>query len=256
MEFSPGGSCLSHLSFERVSYVRAGRRVLENISFEVDRGEALVLLGSSGSGKTTILRLINRMLEASDGIIKIDGRNAAEFDPIELRRQTGYVIQEFGLLPHWTVRQNVSLVPTLLGWPVKRRMERADELLQQVGLGEAGIGDRLPRELSGGQRQRVGVARALAAEPSLLLFDEPFGALDPVTRHDMQQQFTRLRKQYNVAAIFVTHDVLEALNVGTRIAVLGNGRVEAIVSPGEFWNVDSPVATAFRETLPPELRPH
>jgi osmoprotectant transport system ATP-binding protein len=221
----------------------------------VDRGEALVLLGSSGSGKTTALRLINRLLEPTDGVIKIGGQNAAKFDPIELRRQIGYVIQEFGLLPHWTVRQNVSLVPKLLGWPEKRRMDRADELLQQVGLAEAGLGDRFPRQLSGGQRQRVGVARALAAEPSLLLFDEPFGALDPVTRHDMQQQFTRLRKQYNVAAIFVTHDLLEALSVGTRIAVLGKGRVEAIVTPDEFWTVDSPVAMAFRETLPEELRP-
>jgi osmoprotectant transport system ATP-binding protein len=215
----------------------------------------LVLLGSSGSGKTTALRLINRLLEPTDGVIKIDGQNAVEFDPIQLRRQIGYVIQEFGLLPHWTVRQNVSLVPKLLGWPEKRRIDRADELLQQVGLGEAGLADRFPRQLSGGQRQRVGVARALAAEPSLLLFDEPFGALDPVTRHDMQQQFTRLRKQYNVAAIFVTHDLLEALSVGTRIAVLGKGRVEAIVTPDEFWNVDSPVARAFRETLPEELRP-
>jgi osmoprotectant transport system ATP-binding protein len=215
----------------------------------------LVLLGSSGSGKTTALRLINRLLEPTDGVIKIDGQNAVEFDPIQLRRQIGYVIQEFGLLPHWTVRQNVSLVPKLLGWPEKRRIDRADELLQQVGLGEAGLADRFPRHLSGGQRQRVGVARALAAEPSLLLFDEPFGALDPVTRHDMQQQFTRLRKQYNVAAIFVTHDLLEALSVGTRIAVLGKGRVEAIVTPDEFWNVDSPVARAFRETLPEELRP-
>jgi osmoprotectant transport system ATP-binding protein len=214
------------------------------------------LLGSSGSGKTTALRLINRLLEATHGVIKIDGQNAAELDPIQLRRKIGYVIQEFGLLPHWTVRQNISLVPKLLGWPEKRRMDRADELLRQVGLGEAGLGDRFPSQLSGGQRQRVGVARALAAEPSLLLFDEPFGALDPVTRHDMQQQFTRLRKQYNVAAIFVTHDLLEALNVGTRIAVLGKGRVEAIVTPDEFWNVDTPVARAFRETLPVELRPH
>jgi osmoprotectant transport system ATP-binding protein len=214
------------------------------------------LLGSSGSGKTTALRIINRLLEATHGVIKIDGQNAAEFDPIQLRRKIGYVIQEFGLLPHWTVRQNISLVPQLLGWPEKRRMDRADELLRQVGLGEAGLGERFPSQLSGGQRQRVGVARALAAEPSLLLFDEPFGALDPVTRHDMQQQFTRLRKQYNVAAIFVTHDLLEALNVGTRIAVLGKGKVEAIVTPDEFWNVDTPVARAFRETLPVELRPH
>ncbi len=215
-----------------------------------------MLLGSSGSGKTTALRLINRLLDPTGGVISIDGKDIREFDPIELRRQIGYVIQEFGLLPHWTVWQNVALVPRLLGWPEEKQRRRAEELLGQVGLGQAGLGDRRPHLLSGGQRQRVGVARALAAEPTLLLFDEPFGALDPVTRHDMQQQFGRLRKQYNVAAIFVTHDLLEAVAIGTRIAILGAGRLEALVSPEEFWSVDTPVARAFRETLPAGLRPH
>jgi osmoprotectant transport system ATP-binding protein len=225
------------------------------VSFEVERGEALVLLGSSGSGKTTALRMINRLLDPTEGKITIGGQNIRDLDPIELRRHIGYVIQEFGLLPHWTIRENVALVPRLLGWPEAKQNERVRELLDEVGLGQSGLADRLPRELSGGQRQRVGVARALAGEPSLLLFDEPFGALDPVTRHDMQQQFTRLRKQYNVAAIFVTHDLLEALNLGTRIAILGQGKLEAIVSPAEFWNAQTPVATAFRNTLPAELRP-
>jgi osmoprotectant transport system ATP-binding protein len=246
---------LSHLYFHSVSYVVDGRKILQDLSFSVSRGEVLVLLGSSGSGKTTALRLINRLLEPTAGSISIAGQDIRQVNPITLRRQIGYVIQEFGLLPHWTVRQNVSLVPKLLGWPEEKQRQRSDELLHQVGLREPGLGDRRPYLLSGGQRQRVGVARALAAEPTLLLFDEPFGALDPVTRHDMQQQFMQLCKQYNVAAIFVTHDLLEAVTVGTRIAILGRGKLEAIVSPEEFWSIQTPVARAFRETLPATLRP-
>jgi osmoprotectant transport system ATP-binding protein len=146
-------------------------------------------------------------------------------------------------------------VPRLLGWSTEKQRRRAGELLEQVGLGQAGLGDRLPHLLSGGQRQRVGVARALAAEPALLLFDEPFGALDPVRRHEMQQQFREIRERYNVTAVFVTHDLLEAVSVGTRIAILDSGKLEAIVSPAEFWGVETPVARAFRETLPAELRP-
>lgn len=238
-----------------MSYSAEGRTILRDLTFEVERGETLVLLGSSGSGKTTALRLINRILEPTSGRIVIDGKDIHGVDPIQLRRQIGYVIQEFGLLPHWTVRQNVSLVPRLLGWPAEKQRRRAAELLEQVGLGQPGLGDRLPHLLSGGQRQRVGVARALAAEPTLLLFDEPFGALDPVRRHEMQQQFLEIREQYNVAAVFVTHDLLEAVNVGTRIAILDSGKLEAIVSPREFWRVETPVARAFRETLPAELRP-
>ncbi len=254
-ECKPEVSYLSHLCFDRVSYSAGGRTILNDLTFEVERGETLVLLGSSGSGKTTALRLINRLLEPTGGRVLMDGKDVREVDPIELRRQIGYVIQEFGLLPHWTVRQNVSLVPRLLGWPAEKQRRRADELLEQVGLGQRELGDRRPHLLSGGQRQRVGVARALAAEPSLLLFDEPFGALDPVRRHEMQQQFRNLSQQYNVAAVFVTHDLLEAVTVGTRIAILGSGKLEAIVSPQEFWSVETPVARAFRETLPAELGP-
>jgi osmoprotectant transport system ATP-binding protein len=238
-----------------VSYSAGGRTILHDLTFEVERGEVLVLLGSSGSGKTTALRLINRLLEPTGGRIVIDGKDISDVDPIQLRRRIGYVIQEFGLLPHWTVRQNVALVPRLLGWPAEKQRRRADELLEQAGLGQPGLGDRRPHLLSGGQRQRVGVARALAGEPTLLLFDEPFGALDPVRRHEMQQQFLEIRERYNVAAVFVTHDLLEAVNVGTRIAILDSGKLEAIVSPREFWGVDTPVARAFRETLPAELRP-
>jgi osmoprotectant transport system ATP-binding protein len=230
-----------------VSYRVANRQILDKISFEVERGETLVLLGRSGSGKTTALRLINRLLSPSGGTIFVDGQDVAQLDPIALRRRTGYVIQEFGLLPHWTVEQNVALVPRLLGWPEEKRKDRARELLEQVGLGE--MAERPPRQLSGGQRQRVGVARALAAEPGLLLFDEPFGALDPVTRHEMQQQFLRLQKRYQVAAVFVTHDLLEALRIGTRIAVLDAGKVECLVPRDEFMQVDKPVTRSFIDTI-------
>jgi len=230
-----------------VSYRVANRQILDRISFEVERGETLVLLGRSGSGKTTALRLINRLLDPNSGTIFVDGQDIAQLDPIALRRRTGYVIQEFGLLPHWTVEQNVALVPRLLGWPEEKQKERARELLGQVGLGE--MAERPPRQLSGGQRQRVGVARALAAEPGLLLFDEPFGALDPVTRHEMQQQFLRLQERYKVAAVFVTHDLLEALRIATRIAVLDSGKMECLVPRDEFMRVDKPVTRSFIETI-------
>jgi osmoprotectant transport system ATP-binding protein len=232
------------------------RRILDGISFEVERGETLILLGRSGSGKTTALRLINRMLDLSAGKIFVAGQDISQTDPIALRRKTGYVIQDFGLLPHWTVERNVSLVPRLLGWPPQKQQQRARELLEQVGLNPE-IGARRPHQLSGGQKQRVALARALAAEPGLLLFDEPFGALDPVTRHEMQQQFLALRAQYNLPSVFVTHDLLEAMAIGTRIAVLDRGKLECLVSPAEFLNVNTPVARSFLATLPPAfLRGH
>ena len=245
---------LSYLSFRDVSYQVDGRLILDKISFDIDRGETLVLLGRSGSGKTTALRLMNRTLEPSSGSITLDGKNIAEMDPIALRRRTGYVIQEFGLLPHWTVEQNVALVPKLLGWPDEKRIARARELLDQVGLQHDEIGSRKPHQLSGGQRQRVAVARALAADPGLLLFDEPFGALDPVTRHEMQQQFLQLRDRYHVAAIFVTHDLLEALAIGTRIAVLNCGKLEVLTTPEQLFAASTPTAQAFLATLPVEVR--
>jgi osmoprotectant transport system ATP-binding protein len=237
------------LDFANVSYRVADRVILNRVSFQVERGQTLVLLGRSGSGKTTALRLINRMLEPSGGAIAIDGNDIAKADPIDLRRRIGYVIQEFGLLPHWTVEQNAALVPQLLGWPPDRRRARAKELLSQAGLGD--FGARYPHELSGGQRQRVAVARALAAGPLVLLFDEPFGALDPITRHEMQQLFLAVRTRYKGASVFVTHDVLEALALGTRIAVLEEGRLEGIFTPAEFLHAQTPVARAFLDTLPP-----
>jgi osmoprotectant transport system ATP-binding protein len=237
-----------------VGYSVNGRAILDGLTLEVESGETLVLLGRSGSGKTTALRLINRLLEPTAGSILIEGRDARSFDAIELRRRIGYVIQEFGLLPHWSVEQNVALVPRLLGWPLEKQRQKARELLDQVGLGGEEMRGRRPHQLSGGQRQRVAVARALAAGPGLLLFDEPFGALDPVTRHEMQQQFLELRSRYQVASVFVTHDLMEALAIGTRIAVLDRGRLEALVAPREFFGVDTPVAQSFINTLPAELR--
>ncbi|MGC2658398.1 MAG: ATP-binding cassette domain-containing protein [Bryobacteraceae bacterium] len=224
--------------------------MLDDFSLDVDRGETVALLGRSGSGKTTALRLINRMLDPTSGEIWIDGKAVADIDPIAVRRRIGYVIQEFGLLPHWTVQQNVALVPLLLNWPEKKRIQRARELLVQVGLEPEQFAARLPRQLSGGQRQRAAVARALAAEPPLLLFDEPFGALDPLTRREMQQQFLALRERYNLAAVFVTHDIAEALTLATRIAVLDRGCLEAVLTPAEFFHATTPVARAFLETLP------
>ena len=190
------------------------------------------------------------MLDPTSGEIWIDGKGVADIDPIAVRRRIGYVIQEFGLLPHWTVQQNVALVPLLLNWPEKKRIQRARELLVQVGLEPEQFAARLPRQLSGGQRQRAAVARALAAEPPLLLFDEPFGALDPLTRREMQQQFLALRERYNLAAVFVTHDIAEALTLATRIAVLDRGCLEAVLTPAEFFHATTPVARAFLETLP------
>ena len=239
------------LSFEAVSYATAGRHILDNVSFGVERGETLVLLGRSGSGKTTALRLINRLLTPTSGTISINGKNIAQLDPIPLRRKIGYVIQELGLLPHWTIEQNVALVPRLLEWPQEKQSTRAHELLRQVGLDGEELAQRKPHQLSGGQRQRVAVARALAAEPDLLLFDEPFGALDPVTRREMQQQLQELTKRYNVAVVFVTHDVSEALMLASHIGVLGNGKLECLTTPQEFVRTQTPVARSFLNTLPP-----
>ena len=196
------------------------------------------------------MRLINRMLEVSSGRISLGGEDISKIDPIVLRRRIGYVIQEFGLLPHWSVAQNVELIPRLLGWTVEKRQERARELLDQVGLGYREMGSRRPRQLSGGQRQRVAVARALAAGPDLLLFDEPFGALDPVTRHEMQQQFLALRDHYGVASVFVTHDVSEALSIATRVAVLDCGKLETMTTPEMFYQAETPLARAFLKSLP------
>jgi osmoprotectant transport system ATP-binding protein len=238
------------LSFHNVVCRRGGSVVLDGLSFEVSEGETLVLLGRSGSGKTTALRLINRLLEFDSGEIVFEGRDLRSHDAIALRRRIGYVIQEVGLLPHWTIGRNVALVPQLQQWPKERTDARVYELLEQVELPSREYALRYPHELSGGQRQRVGVARALAANPALLLFDEPFGALDPITRYGMQQQFLKLREQYRTPSVFVTHDVAEALRLGTHIAVLDQGHLELLALRDEFVSAQTPVARAFLDTLP------
>jgi osmoprotectant transport system ATP-binding protein len=193
--------------------------------------------------------MTNGMLRPTRGQVLIDGRASIEWDPIRLKRHIGYVIQEVGLFPHFTVADNVALVPTLEGWERPRIAKRVDELLDAVGLPPAQFRLRYPRQLSGGQRQRVGVARALAADPALLLFDEPFGAVDPVTRTELQQQFLALRRDFQKTSIFVTHDVREALRLGTRIALLANGRVELIAEPQAFRQAQTDEARAFLKGL-------
>jgi osmoprotectant transport system ATP-binding protein len=240
---------MSVVEFREVSYEIGGRPVLAGVSFAVEAGETLVLLGRSGSGKTTALKMTNGMLRPTRGKVLIDGRASVEWDPIRLKRHIGYVIQEVGLFPHFTVAGNVALVPKLEGWERPRIDQRVDALLDAVGLPSAQFRSRYPRQLSGGQRQRVGVARALAADPALLLFDEPFGAVDPVTRAELQQQFLALRRNFQKTSIFVTHDVREALRLGTRIALLASGRVELIAEPRVFRQARTHEARAFLKAL-------
>ena len=233
------------VEFRDVSYEIDGRRILSDVSFTVDAGETLVLLGRSGSGKTTTLKMTNGMLFPTEGQVLVDGRATTEWDPIRLKRHIGYVIQDVGLFPHFTVGENVGLVPNLEGWPRPRVEERVSRLLDSVGLPAAEFLGRYPRQLSGGQRQRVGVARALGADPPLLLFDEPFGAVDPVTRGELQHQFLELRRAFQKTAMFVTHDVREALRLGSRIALLAHGRLEVIAAPREFRQARTEEARAF-----------
>jgi osmoprotectant transport system ATP-binding protein len=218
----------------------APQQILSSLSLTLRKGETLILLGRSGSGKTTALKLVNRLLVPTHGQVLVENRSTLEWDPIQLRRRTGYVIQESGLLPHFTVEQNTAVVPRLEGWTPARTSARVEELLRLVGLDPSQFRRRFPRELSGGQRQRVGVARALAADPPLLLMDEPFGALDPITRASLQREFLALQQQLHKTVIFVTHDLREALLLGTRIALLEGGRLVGVFSPDEFLRASSP----------------
>jgi osmoprotectant transport system ATP-binding protein len=233
------------VEFRDVSYQLGSRTILAGLTFSVEAGETLVLLGRSGSGKTTALRMTNGMIFPTSGQVLVEGRPTTAWDPIRLKRRIGYVIQEVGLFPHFTVGANVGLVPALEGWAESDIDARVDQLLGTVGLAPGEYRLRYPRQLSGGQRQRVGVARALAADPALLLFDEPFGALDPVTRRELQQQFLDLRRDYSKTSIFVTHDVREALRLGSRIALLANGRLAEIAAPSDFRRAQGPEARAF-----------
>jgi osmoprotectant transport system ATP-binding protein len=223
--------------------------MVSDISLTIQPGETMVLLGRSGSGKTTLLRLINRMLTPTAGNVLVKGRATTEWDAIELRRSIGYVIQEAGLFPHFTVAENVALVPTLDKWDAARISARVAEMLKLVGLGGADFASRYPRELSGGQRQRVGVARALAADPEILLMDEPFGALDPVTRAELQREFAQLAKRLKKTIVFVTHDLREALLLASRIVLLQNGKIVASDTPQNFMKLKHPEVQAFATSL-------
>ena len=203
----------------------SGAHALDRVSFAVEEGRVLVLLGTSGSGKTTALKTINRLVRPEAGQVVVLGRDIGAWDPVTLRRRIGYVIQEVGLLPHLSVRENVELVPRLLGWPPARRRERSRELLALVGLHPERHGDAMPAQLSGGERQRVGLARALAADPPLLLMDEPFGALDPLTRRRLQDEFKDLQRRLGKTVVLVTHDVPEALRLADEVVVMDLGRV-------------------------------
>jgi len=252
MNTKPPLSPIKTIEFRDVSFhinVIPSRAIVCGISLEILHGETLVLLGRSGSGKTTLLRLMNGMLFPSEGKVLVQGRSTAAWDPIHLRRGMGYVIQDAGLFPHFTVAENVALIPTLENWDASRTAARIQEMLQLVGLDPREFAHRHPRELSGGQRQRVGVARALAADPPILLMDEPFGALDPVTRAELQREFSTLAHRLGKTIVLVTHDLREALLLASRIVLLEAGRIIASATPQEFLRLDHPEVRAFASSL-------
>jgi osmoprotectant transport system ATP-binding protein len=227
------------ITFENVTKVYPGDvTAVNDLSFKVEEGETVVLLGSSGCGKTTTMKMVNRLIDATGGEVKVQGENVMDHDPIDLRRNIGYAIQHVGLFPHMTMAENVGIVPTLLGWDSDKQAERVDELLNMVGLPPEDYRDRYPNELSGGQRQRIGVARALAADPPIVLMDEPFGALDPITRDQLQEEFLDLESEIQKTVLFVTHDIFEAVKMGDRILLLDQGEMQQLSTPKEL--VDSP----------------
>lgn len=222
------------IEFRDVAYTLPnGKSLLSGLNLQVERGETLILLGRSGSGKTTTLKLINRLLVPTSGEVLVNGAAATDGNVVRLRRSIGYVIQDVGLFPHFTVERNIGLIPTIERWPRGRIHSRVEELLRLVGL-EAGISKRYPYQLSGGQKQRVGVARALAADPAILLMDEPFGALDALTRDELQREFLALQQRLHKTVVFVTHDLREALRLGSRIALMDEGRLVTVLPPQEF----------------------
>src|SRR5437667_5510444 len=249
------GSHDSAIEFRNVSYrLDGGRELLSQLNLQILRGETLVLLGRSGSGKTTTLKLINHLLAPSEGEIRVEGRSTTtEWDVIGLRRMIGYVIQDVGLFPHFTVERNVALVPKIEKWPAERIQKRVRELLHLVGL-DSEIASRNPRELSGGQRQWVGVARALAADPPILLMDEPFGALDPITRAELQREFLSLQNRLQKTVVFVTHDMREALLLGARIALMEAGRLVTVQAPDQFVHSPEPMVAAYVNAFGTDLK--
>lgn len=230
-----------------------GTYALQNIEWSVQEGETMALIGESGSGKTTLLRILNRLAEPTAGTIFIQGNPAGSQDPIDLRRRLGYVPQDGGLFPHWTIRQNICLVPQLLGWAPTRQLEQANRLLRLVNLDPAQFAERYPIELSGGQRQRVAVARALAADPPIVLLDEPFGALDPLTRHELQDQFLLLKARLQKTMVLVTHDLSEAFRLGDRITILKEGHIHQIGTPNELLHAPS---TSYVHSLVQHYQAH
>jgi len=243
------------LEIRDVSCALGGRPVLRHVDLTVEEGETVVLLGRSGSGKTTLLKTVNGLVPTTAGEIRFEGRVTAQWKPVEMRRRMGYVIQDAGLFPHWTVEANIGLVPRLEKWDPARVSARVELLLETVGLAPAEFRHRYPRQLSGGQRQRVGIARAMGADPPLLLFDEPFASLDPITRFELQRQFVELRHNVRKTALFVTHDVREALLLASRIALLHDGALELVATPAEFLAARTPEARAFLASLEQNGRP-
>ena len=235
------------IEFKKAGVVLDGRRLVGPVTLEVAHSETVVLLGESGSGKTTTLRLINRLLDPTEGEVWVEGKSTVLWDPVRLRRSIGYVIQEVGLLPHLSVARNVGLVPKLEQWSRERVARRVDSLLELVGLSPSEFRERHPHRLSGGQRQRVGVARALAADPPILLCDEPFGAVDPITRRDLQREFRALTRRLEKTVVFVTHDVREAMVLADRVAVFEDGRVIFAGTVEEFGRDQTALVRALRE---------
>jgi osmoprotectant transport system ATP-binding protein len=237
------------IRFENVFFGRGKSNILKGITFEIARGETVVLVGRSGSGKTTTLKLVNRLLEPSEGRVFVEGKNTMDWDPVVLRRLIGYVIQEVGLFPHFTVRRNVGLVPSLYKTPTAEILARVEKSLNLVGLDPKRFSDRYPHQLSGGQRQRVGVARALASDPPILLMDEPFGALDPLTRSEIQDEFIDLQQKLRKTILFVTHDVAEAFLLGNRVGLMEEGKLIALGTREEFLESSDPSVISFLRPL-------
>ncbi len=237
------------VEFRRVNFEIGGAKILRDLNLLIAQGETLILLGESGCGKTTTLKLINRLIEPTSGEILVEGKQTKDWDAIKLRRSIGYVLQEAGLFPHFTVAQNVALVPDLENWNDAKKRVRVAEMLELVGLAPEKFASRFPAELSGGQKQRVGVARALAADPQILLLDEPFGALDPITRANLQKEFAQLVKNLGKTAVFVTHDLREALLLGSRICLMDKGKILLNETPENFVKSDLPLVQSYLETI-------
>jgi osmoprotectant transport system ATP-binding protein len=242
------------IEFRDVFFTLSGVQVLSGLNLLVQRGETFVLLGRSGSGKTTTLKLVNRLISPTAGEVRVNDVPNREIDLIRLRRSIGYVIQDVGLFPHFNVERNIGLVPRMENWGEDRIRARVEELLNMVGLGPE-LAQRYPHQLSGGQRQRVGVARALAADPGILLMDEPFGALDPLTRDELQREFLSLQRRLHKTVVFVTHDLREALRLGTRIALMDAGRLVAVLAPEEFLRSADPRVAAYARAFGDGLEP-